>query len=31
MKAIIIGDVVGKPGRRVLAETVKDLKQSHGA
>jgi metallophosphoesterase (TIGR00282 family) len=31
MKAIIIGDVVGKPGRRVLAETVTDLKQSHGA
>lgn len=31
MKAIIIGDVVGKPGRRALFQSIKQLKQTHGA
>lgn len=31
MKAIIIGDVVGKPGRAVLTQTLKRLKEQHEA
>jgi len=31
MKVIIIGDVVGKPGRKVLAATLKRLKEQHEA
>jgi 2',3'-cyclic-nucleotide 2'-phosphodiesterase len=29
MKVIIIGDIVGKPGRRVLTATLKKLKEQH--
>jgi len=31
MKVIIIGDVVGKPGRKVLAAALKGLKEKHEA
>lgn len=31
MKVIIIGDVVGKPGRKILAATLKTLKEQHEA
>jgi 2',3'-cyclic-nucleotide 2'-phosphodiesterase len=31
MKIIIIGDVVGKPGRKVLCESLKGLKEKHEA
>jgi metallophosphoesterase (TIGR00282 family) len=31
MKAIIIGDIVGKPGRAVLTESLKRLKDQHEA
>jgi metallophosphoesterase (TIGR00282 family) len=31
MKAIIIGDIVGKPGRAVLAQSLKRLKDQHEA
>lgn len=31
MKVIIIGDVVGKPGRKVLVATLKRLKEEHEA
>jgi metallophosphoesterase (TIGR00282 family) len=31
MKVIIIGDVVGKPGRKILAVTLKRLKEQHEA
>ena len=31
MKAIIIGDIVGKPGRRALAQVLLGLKQKHNA
>ncbi|MFY9555939.1 MAG: YmdB family metallophosphoesterase, partial [Blastocatellia bacterium] len=31
MKVIIIGDVVGKPGRKVLTSTLKRLKEQHEA
>jgi metallophosphoesterase (TIGR00282 family) len=31
MKAIIIGDVVGKPGRRILCSSLKKLKEQHEA
>jgi metallophosphoesterase (TIGR00282 family) len=31
MKVIIIGDVVGKPGRKVLISTLKRLKEEHAA
>lgn len=31
MKVIIIGDVVGKPGRKVLIESLKRLKEQHEA
>ncbi|HEY6327972.1 MAG TPA: TIGR00282 family metallophosphoesterase, partial [Blastocatellia bacterium] len=31
MKAIIIGDVVGKPGRRALTHNVRELKRSYEA
>ena len=31
MKVIIIGDVVGKPGRKVLVATLKRLKEKHEA
>jgi calcineurin-like phosphoesterase len=31
MKVIIIGDVVGKPGRKILASTLKSLKEQHEA
>jgi metallophosphoesterase (TIGR00282 family) len=31
MKIILIGDIVGKPGRRVLAGSLKKLKDFHGA
>jgi metallophosphoesterase (TIGR00282 family) len=31
MKAIIIGDVVGRPGRKVLAATLKELREKHQA
>ena len=31
MKVIIIGDVVGKPGRKILAATLKKLKEQHEA
>ena len=29
MKVIIIGDIVGKPGRRILTATLKKLKEQH--
>jgi metallophosphoesterase (TIGR00282 family) len=31
MKVIIIGDVVGKPGRKILASALKTLKEQHEA
>jgi metallophosphoesterase (TIGR00282 family) len=31
MKVIIIGDIVGKPGRKVLTATLKKLKEQHEA
>lgn len=31
MKVIIIGDVVGKPGRKILCENLRRLKQEHEA
>lgn len=31
MKVIIIGDVVGKPGRKILSATLKRLKEQHEA
>ena len=31
MKVILIGDVVGKPGRKILAATLKKLKDEHEA
>ena len=31
MKAIIIGDIVGKPGRRILSESIGRLKAEHDA
>src|SRR5436190_17386360 len=31
MKVIAIGDVVGKPGRKILAATLKTLKEQHAA
>src|SRR5947207_7802709 len=31
MKVIIIGDVVGKPGRKILTESLKSLKEQHEA
>jgi calcineurin-like phosphoesterase len=31
MKVIIVGDVVGKPGRKVLTATLKRLKEQHEA
>jgi metallophosphoesterase (TIGR00282 family) len=31
MKVIVIGDVVGKPGRQILASTLKSLKEQHEA
>ena len=31
MKVIIVGDVVGKPGRKVLTAMLKSLKEQHEA
>ena len=31
MKVIIIGDVVGKPGRKILVATLQRLKEQHEA
>jgi metallophosphoesterase (TIGR00282 family) len=31
MKVIIIGDIVGKPGRQVLSQTLRGLKEEHEA
>ncbi|MBI4466082.1 MAG: TIGR00282 family metallophosphoesterase [Acidobacteria bacterium] len=31
MKALFIGDIVGSPGRRIVAESVRELAEEHGA